>query len=126
MGLAHNSGYVDNFTYLSDIEIKKIRETYKVIDVPLLYTEEVRYQMFGDKYFENNPEKEKIVDDMLDYYLKNKCREIYRKTDFLCNEKEKICICSKHAEDLRRIYDEKNYKPGVKFISWIKKETDHF
>ena len=41
-----NSNYVDSFTYLSDKEITKIRETYKVIEVPYLHREKVNYKIF--------------------------------------------------------------------------------
>jgi hypothetical protein len=63
---------------------------------------------------------------MLDFYLSHKNKPIYKKTDYLCNEKEKICICNTHAEDLRKIYDEQNYRPGDKYISWIRLKKDRF
>lgn len=57
---------------------------------------------------------------MLKYYLQHEDKEIYKKTDYLCNETEKVCICNTHAEDFRRIYDGINYKPNDKYISWYK------
>jgi len=50
---------------------------------------------------------------------------IYQKTDYLCSEKERICVCNFHAEDFRKIYSGINYKQGNKYISWIKKKN-HF
>jgi hypothetical protein len=46
------------------------------------------------------------VNNMLSYYLNHPDK----KTDYLCNKKEKICICNTNAEDFRKIYDQNNYK----------------
>lgn len=53
---------------------------------------------------------------MSKYYLNHEDKAIYKKTDYLCNEKEKICICNIHADDFRRIYDGINYKKDDKYI----------
>ncbi len=82
--------------------------------------------MFSDKYFNATPIKMEIVNNMLGYYLNHQDKQIYKKTDYLCNEREKICICNIHADDFRKIYDEINYKPGKKYISWIRKINAHF
>ena len=124
--LQEKHNYKDFFTSITDSNIEQIRETYKVIDVPYLHPIKVNYKMFADKYFENNPWKEQVVNDMLNYYLMHKDKQIYKKTEYLCNEKEKICICNTHAEDFRRIYDENNYKPGKKYVSWIRQNNSHF
>jgi hypothetical protein len=124
--LHDKNNYKDFFTSLSDSKIEQIRESYKVIDVPYLDPIKVNYTMFADKYFKSNPEKEDIINIMLDFYLSHKDKPIYKKTDYLCNEKEKICICNTHAEDFRKIYDEQNYKQGDKYISWIILKKDHF
>lgn len=60
------------------------------------------------------------------FYLNDKDKEIYKKTDYLCNEKEKLCICNTHADDFRKIYDGINYKQNIKYISWCKKYKDKF
>jgi len=49
-----------------------------------------------------------------------KDKAIYKKTDYLCNKKEKICICNIHADDLRKIYEGNNYDKPSKYISWYK------
>jgi hypothetical protein len=76
--------------------------------------------MFDDDYFKLHSNKENVVNNMLDYYLNHDDTEIYKKTNYLCNEKEKICICNTHANELRKIYDGINYKSDEKYISWIK------
>lgn len=63
---------------------------------------------------------------MLEYYLNDKDKSIYKKTDYLCNKKEKFCICNTHADDFRKIYDGINYSPNIKYVSWCKKENDNF
>ena len=124
--LHDKNNYKDFFTSLSDSKIEQIRTSYKVIDVPYLDPIKVNYTMFADKYFKSNPEKQEIINNMLDFYLSHKDKAIYKKTDYLCNEKEKICICNTHAEDFRKIYDEQNYKPGDKYISWVRQKNSHF
>ena len=43
----------------------------------------------------------------MNYYLNSKDSKskIYQKNDYICNEKEKICICNLQADNFRRIYD---------------------
>lgn len=118
--------YVDKFWSLEEDEIVDIRKKYKVIQVDWLNKELVDYEMFGDNYFDNNPGKKIVIHDMLEYYFTSKDKPIYKKTDYLCNKKEKICICNTHAEDFRKIYDRLNYKPGDKYISWIRKIDEPF
>ena len=104
--------------------IQNIRKNYKVLDVDWLDNTLVNYVMFNDEYFEKSANKKKVINNMLDYYLNDKDTTIYKKTDYLCNEREKICICNTHAEDLRKIYEGINYKPNQKYISWCKKYND--
>jgi hypothetical protein len=124
--------YTDNYTWLKNNQINEIREEYKVIDVDWLSIDNVHYQMFGDKYFDNSKNsdnsktKEEIINSMLVYYLNRQDREIYKKTDYLCNEREKICICNTHAEDFRKIYNGINYKEGDKYISWFREKKHKF
>lgn len=124
--------YTDNYTWLKNNQINEIREQYKVIDVDWLSIDNVHYQMFGDKYFDNSKNsdnsktKEEIINSMLVYYLNRQDRAIYKKTDYLCDEREKICICNTHAEDFRKIYNGINYKEGDKYISWFREKKHKF
>jgi hypothetical protein len=95
-----------------------LRNNYKIIDVDYLDLILVQSKMFGDKYF-LIPQKKNIVNNMLEYYFNHKDRAIYKKTDYLCNEKEKVCICNTHADDFRKIYDGINYNSNDKYISWF-------
>jgi hypothetical protein len=124
----HNTSinYTDSFRYLTNDEITKIRNENKVVDVDWLDKDLADFAMFKDDYFRQNPAKKNVVQNMLDYYLSHKDKPIYKKTDYLCNKKEAICICNTHAEDLRKIYEGINYKQGVKFVSWIRKANERF
>ena len=112
--------YYDFFTDIDDKGITDLRNNYKIIDVDYLDPVLVRSKMFGDDYFKLFSLKKDSVNNMLDYYLNHKDSEIYKKTNYLCDKKEKICICNEHANDLRKIYDGINYKPSEKYISWFK------
>lgn len=112
------NNFNDLFTGLDEKTIVYLRNNYKIIDVDYLDTNLVHSAMFGDNFF-LLPQKKDIVNNMLDYYFNHNDRAIYKKTDYLCNEKEKICICNTHAADFRKIYDGTNYKPTVKYISWF-------
>jgi len=124
--LTNNSEkYIEcQFTLLNDNEITHIRTNYKVVDVDWLDASKVKHKIFGDDYF--TPLKTYVINNMVDFYLNDKDKEIYKKTDYLCNEKEKICICNIHADDFRKIYDGINYKQNIKYISWCKKYKDNF
>lgn len=116
--------YTDNYTKLKNTDITSIREEYKVIDVEWLDVSNVEYEMFGDKYFDKK--KEEIIHSMLTYYLNREDRAIYKKTDYLCNEREKLCICNTHADDFRKIYDGINYKEEDKYISWFREKKQKY
>jgi hypothetical protein len=126
--LTNNSEkYIEcQFTLLDNNEITHIRTNYKVVDVDWLDAIKVKYKIFGDDYFKKSPLKTYVINNMVDFYLNDKDKEIYKKTDYLCNEKEKICICNIHADDFRKIYDGINYKQNIKYISWCKKYKDNF
>jgi len=121
----HNSYY----STIDDDEIKRIRSNYKVVDVDWLDIILVNSKIFDDEYFVKLPKKKEIINNMLELYLndKDECnKHIYKITDYLCNEREKICICNTHAEDFRKIYQGINYRQNTKFISWCKKKNDKF
>lgn len=109
----------DHFTNLDEENLTNIKNNYTIIYVDYLDHDLVHAGMYDGNVFVL-PKKKYIVNNMLEYYLNHEDRAIYKKTDYLCNEKEKICICNTHAEDLRKIYDGIYYKPGDKYISWLK------
>jgi hypothetical protein len=115
---------ISDYTTLDDSQIQHIRKNYKVIDINWLDAVEVHSKMFNDDYFKKLPEKEQVINNMLEYYLNNKYKQIYRSTDYLCDTKEEICICNTHADDFRKIYQGINYKQNIKYVSWCKKEDD--
>ena len=64
---------------------------------------------------------------MLNYYLTSNSTYIYqKKTELLCNEKQRICMCNIYAADYRKILEGINYKKDKKDISWIRGINDHF
>ena len=109
----------DVYWKLNKKEEDEIRHEFKIINVDWLSSSLVKSEMFTDEYFKKSPKKEEIVNNILDYYLNHEDKAIYKKTDYLCNQQEKICICNVHAEDFRKIYDKNNYKQGDKYISWF-------
>jgi hypothetical protein len=114
-----NNEFVDTYWAINNESIDEIRRNYKIIDVDWLDPILVNSEIFNDKYFQK-PEKMKTVNNMLNYYLNHKDKKIYEKTDYICNEKEKICICNTNAEAFRKIYDQHNYKKDNKYISWFR------
>lgn len=110
----------DVFTGIDEERIVYLRNNYKIIDVDYLNPMLVTSKIFNDKYFKQSPHKIDIVNNMLNYYFNHSDRPIYEKTEYLCNEKQKICICNTHADDLRKIYDGIHYESNKKYISWYK------
>jgi hypothetical protein len=122
MGNNNTNGNSNNeiCTNMNEEQISNLRKTYKIIDVDYLATDVVNYKMFGDNYF-ILPNKKEAVHKMLAHYLNNdfEHKVIYKKTDYLCNKKEKVCICNTHADAFRKIYDGVNYSPNVTYIRWV-------
>jgi len=110
----------DYFTSIDTEGVVYLKNNYKIIEVDYLEPILVHSKIFGDNYFQLSPQKKEIVKNMLDYYLSHKDRGIYKKTEYLCNVKEKVCVCNTHADDFRKIYDGINYKPNEMYISWFK------
>ena len=115
----HNSHYAS----LNDEEIQNIRKNYKVIDVDWLDHTLVNSKMFNDDYFVKSPKKKEVVNNMLEHYLNDKDdnTHIYKITDYLCNQRERICICNTQASDFRKLYEGINYRKETKYISWCEK-----
>jgi hypothetical protein len=93
--------------------------SYKIINVNYLSKCIIDHELFRNIHELNNNQIN-IVNEMSKYYLNHEDKAIYKKTDYLCNEKEKICICNIHADDFRRIYNGINYKKDDKYISLFK------
>lgn len=121
-----NKYYNSNYSLLGDKELQNIRKYYKIIDVDWLDKDLANAEMFNNEYFQKNPNKKEIINNMLEYFLNSRDKKIYKMTDYLCNEKAKVCICNTHADDLRKIYERDLYKENVKYISWCKKEGDQY
>ena len=123
-----NNFHEHYYTWLKKDEIINIRNNYKVIDVNFLDSTLVNYKMSCDKFFDDKPTKKEVVNNILKFCFNDKDVKIYKKTDYLCNEKEKICICNIHAEELRKIYDGDVVlnEPTKIYISWIKNKKDHY
>ena len=114
-----SNDFKDLFTGIDEENILDLRNNYKIIDVDYLDPDLVHSNMYDNNSFVL-PRTKNIVNNMLEYYLNHKDKEIYKKTDYLCNEKEKVCICNTHAADFRKIYDGIYYIPNKKYISWFK------
>ena len=119
--------YTDTFTSINDDKIKYIKQNYTIINVDWIDRDLVHENIVKNEYFIANPAKIEIVNDMLNYYLTCNDKYIYqKKTDLLCNEKQRICLCNTYAEEYRKILDGINYKKDQKYISWIRILNEHF
>ena len=114
-----SNNFNDFYTSTDDENIIDLRNNYKIIDVDYLDPDLVHSKMYDNVLF-LLPRKKEIINNMLEYYLNHTDKAIYKKTDYLCNRKEKICICNTHADDFRKIYEGVNYIPNKKYISWFK------
>lgn len=115
--------YTSSYWTLNNEEIEKIRKNYDIIDVDYL---DPILTMYNARWINKLDEKRlNITKELLDYHLEEKNAKIYEKTNYLCNRKERICICNTHANDLRKIFDGINYKEET-YVNWIKKTNDSF
>lgn len=115
--------FYENFSFndINDEEIKELRNFNKVIDVDWFSEEKINYQILGDEYFEKYPNKKIVLNNMIKHFSSDKDSMIYKKkTDYLCDIDERICICNKHADDFRKIYNGENYVK-TRYIAKVKK-----
>jgi hypothetical protein len=115
-----NNSPTNFFSYLEDENIHYLGNNYKIIEFEYLDPLLIKSKMSMDNYFQLFPLKKKIVNNMVDYYITHRDKEILKKINYLCNEKEKICICNMNANEFRKIYDGIHYEPNSKYICWIK------
>jgi len=113
-----SNDFNDFFTCVDEEIMVKIKN-YTFLDVEYLGHDLAKTKMYDRNAFILPREKD-IVINMLEYYLNHKYSKFFKKTEYLCNEKEKICICNINADDLRKIYDGPYYIPNKKYISWFK------
>lgn len=103
-----------------------IRKRYKIIDIDCFDKIQVKSANFADEYFNSQPEKIKVVDDMMEYFENHKDKQIYtKKTNYLCNRKEELCICNVHANNFIKIYYGINYREE-QYVVWVKKINEPF
>ncbi len=115
-----------SYSTIKPNEITNLRNDYKIIDIKWLDLVQINLAMFGDEYFEKHPNKKQIVYDMTEHFSTDPDKSIYKKkTNYLCNQKEKLCICNVNANDFRKIYDGCNYTDEC-YVAWIKKANEPF
>lgn len=86
----------------------------------------INYEIFGDKYFVDNPTKKQVLNDMVEHFSTHKDKHIFKKKiNYLCNKKERMCICNTNANNFRKIYDGINYTDEI-FSVWIKNTKEPF
>lgn len=116
-------GY-NTYDFLNEQEIINLRKNYVVIDVDYLNVDLINAKIFNNGNFILTQNNKKSINNMLKYHFDDNDVEIYKKTDYLCNEQIKLCICNNHADDFRKIYDGINYKKDNKYISrWYEKNN---
>jgi hypothetical protein len=122
MGNKPINKYTDIYCNITEVEIGELRKKNKVVDVFWLEPEIIKLQMEKDEYFQEKPKQKDSINNMLAYYKNHRDYPIYKQTEYLCDVQNRICICNIHAEELRNLYGQKEYKDTNKFISWITKK----
>lgn len=105
-----------NYHNVSRKDIELLEQNNKILNLNYISLENVNNAMLNDKYFSMFPNKKQVVDDMLKYIMtrENSDKTIYtKKTNYICDMDEKICICNTHANDFRKIYDGNHYTDEI-------------
>jgi len=121
--MGNNIQYKDFYTGIDDEKVLDLRKNYTILDVDYLDPRLVLHQMEKHESDLDSSRRE-CVNKMLDFYMNHEDKAIYKKTEYLCCAKEKICICNTHADDFRKIYDGISYMPNAKYISWFRSCTN--
>jgi hypothetical protein len=104
---------------MNDEDIEEIKK-YKIINTNILDEYIINQLILTDEYFNKYPVKSKVVNNMLNYCLQHEEKEIFKRTDYICNKRIKVCICNNQADYFRRMAN-KNITEGKQNISWCKK-----
>jgi hypothetical protein len=112
-----------SFTRLTPLNEIELRKKYKIVEVNFLNTILVNNKMYNSNLYDTD--EIEIVNKMMKAYLINKDAVIFKKTEYLCNKTNKICICNLHADNLRKIYDGRNYEPNVKYVSFVSEKNSN-
>lgn len=111
-------------------EVKNIRNMHTVIDVDYFTTlkpeTKIVVEVLPEKQLDPEELKTRRAFDMVDFCFKNELERDYQKIDYVCNEKERLCVCNTHADDFRKIYNGQNYKEGRVLVAWVSKKGDRF
>ena len=110
--------YEHTFMNMDDLDIEEIKK-YKIIETKKLDKFIINKIMITDNYFDIYPTKSKIINNMLNYCLEHEDKEVFKKTDYICNKRIKVCICNTQAEEFRKL--SKDYVKDKQYISWCKK-----
>lgn len=113
-----DSNYKEWFTTLTDSMLNKINDNYKVLEVNYLSEESINNVILKN-INDLSDDQVKVISEMSNYYLNHKNCAIYKKTEFLCNLKEKICIYNIHADNFRKLYDGINYNKDSRYVSFF-------
>lgn len=98
--------YKTNYKVLNSDSIVNVKNKYKIIEINWFDPIQVSSTLFEDEYFKLNPHKIKVLEDMVDHLYTHTNNSIgVNKTNYICNEKECLCIANKNNFNI--IYDKK-------------------
>ena len=115
-----NPLYEDSYEVLNEKDAEDIKTNYKVLKVRSVCQQQVNDAMAGDTYFESQPEKKQVVDDMVEYCHGHKRSKRYTsKPNYICSKKEQICICNTCANIIYYAFTE-----NPPMVAWVKKRDE--
>ena len=109
-----------------DEMLKDIEKNYKMVELFCLNLDILNQTIQNDPFFEDSPQKKSMLIKMATFYLNHNDLNIFKKTDYFCNEKHKICICNKSAQNYRDLCKSEKYNNNKKYVSWSVEGRDPF
>ena len=102
----------DSYYSVSSQEFEKIKKDNEIILVDYF---EKNYVL--NKISQYPSIYKKSISDMLSYYTNHRDKNIYKKTDCLCNFELNMCIVNRNANFFRKIYDGETYQNETHYVS---------
>jgi len=95
-------------------ELSSCIKPHNRIDINCLDKEQMHTKVKDLNAYINNKER---IDRMIDFYTHCKERNLYEKTDLLCDQQSGICFHITKADEIRKLCDGKNYQKGAAYKS---------
>jgi len=116
------ASHTDRYSTLSHTEVNELRCNYDIFYIDWLDRSQIITAMqTNHSILSNTAQKQRVLQNMMDYYVNRTDTRVYDMTDYICDETSRMCICNTHADDFKKIYDksQNEFRTSKTYVSWF-------